>query len=165
MKSAYGRNVPLPDELTIVEAGSPMGELLRRYWQPVCTSDELRDLPKKVKILCEEVIVFRDKKGRVGALDPHCSHRGTSLEYARRRGGGTSLLLPRLALRYVQGHCIEMPCETAEICQEDGRLAPGLSDDGIRRPGLPLYGASRHQAPVPADVRYHRHPSSRSTWC
>ena len=49
MKSAYGRKVPAPDDLTIVEVGSPMGELLRRYWQPVCTSDELRDLPKKVE--------------------------------------------------------------------------------------------------------------------
>jgi hypothetical protein len=45
-----------------------MGELLRRYWQPVCTSDELQDLPRKVKLLCEELVVFRDKKGRVGAL-------------------------------------------------------------------------------------------------
>ena len=51
MKSAYGRKVPPPDDLTIVEPGSPMGELMRRYWQPVCTSDELRDLPKKVRIL------------------------------------------------------------------------------------------------------------------
>ena len=79
MKSAYGRQTPPPDyELTCVEPGSPMGELLRRYWQPVCTFDELRDLPKKVKLLCEELVVFRDKQGRVGALEPHCSHRGTS---------------------------------------------------------------------------------------
>jgi hypothetical protein len=49
----------------------------------VCTSDELRDLPKKMKLLCEELVVFRDKKGRVGALEPHCSHRGTSLEWGR----------------------------------------------------------------------------------
>ena len=51
MKSAYGRQTPAPDyELTSVEPGSPMGELMRRYWQPVCTSDELRDLPRKEKI-------------------------------------------------------------------------------------------------------------------
>src|SRR3954470_16543562 len=51
MKSAYGRQMPAPDyELTSVEPGSPMGELMRRYWQPVCTSDELRDLPRKEKI-------------------------------------------------------------------------------------------------------------------
>ncbi len=70
MKSAYGRQTPPPDyELTCVEPGSLMGELLRRYWQPMCTSDELRDLPKKVKLLCEELVVFRDKKGQVGALE------------------------------------------------------------------------------------------------
>src|SRR5437763_16312890 len=84
MKSAYGRQTPPPDyELTCVEAGSPMGELLRRYWQPVCTSDELTDLPRKEKLLGEEIVVFRDKQGRVGALDPHCAHRGTSLECGR----------------------------------------------------------------------------------
>ena len=71
MKSAYGRQTSAPDyELTCVEPGSPMGELMRRYWQPVCTSDELRDLSRKEKLLCEDIVVFRDKKGRVGALDP-----------------------------------------------------------------------------------------------
>src|SRR5258706_13472009 len=54
MKSAYGRQVPPPDyELTCVEPGSPMGELLRRYWQPVCLSEELKDLPRKEKLLGE----------------------------------------------------------------------------------------------------------------
>src|ERR1700756_3509846 len=55
MKSAYGRQTPPPDyELTCVEPGSPMGELLRRYWQPVCASDELHDLPRKEKLLGEK---------------------------------------------------------------------------------------------------------------
>src|SRR5437660_3798309 len=95
MRPAYGRQTPPPDyELTCVEPGRPMGELLRRHWQPVCTSDELRDLPKKVKLLCEELVVFRDKKGRVGALEPHCSHRGTSLEggASRRKGYAAAIM-------------------------------------------------------------------------
>jgi Rieske [2Fe-2S] domain len=76
MRSVYGRQTPPPDyELTCVEPGSPMGELLCRYWQPVYSSDELRDLPKKVKLLFEELVIFREKKGRVGVLEPHCSHR------------------------------------------------------------------------------------------
>src|SRR6266436_747270 len=71
MKSAYGRQTPVPDyELTCVELGSPMGELMRRYWQPVCTSEELRGLPRKEKLLCEKIVVFRDKKGGVGPLNP-----------------------------------------------------------------------------------------------
>jgi phenylpropionate dioxygenase-like ring-hydroxylating dioxygenase large terminal subunit len=91
-----------------------MGELLRRYWQPVCTSDELRDLPKKIKLLCEELVVFRDKKGRVGALDPHCSHRGTSLEWGRVEEEGLRCCYHGW-LYDTQGQCIDMPCETEEF--------------------------------------------------
>src|ERR1700726_629413 len=84
MNSAYGRQTLAPNyELTCVEPGSPMGELMRHYWQPVCTSDELRDLPRKEKLLCGGIVLFRDKQGRVGALDPHCAHRGTSLEWGQ----------------------------------------------------------------------------------
>ena len=69
MRSAYGRTVPAPTiELTHVEAGSPMGELFRRYWQPVCLSDELKNLPKKVKILCEDLVLFRERMARWDAL-------------------------------------------------------------------------------------------------
>ena len=91
-----------------------MGELLRRYWQPVCTSDELHDLPKKVKLLCEELVVFRDKKGRVGALEPHCSHRGTSLEWGRVEEEGLRCCYHGW-LYDTHGHCIDMPCETQEF--------------------------------------------------
>jgi len=115
MKSAYGRQTPAPDyELTCVEPGSPMGELLRRYWQPVCASNELRDLPRKEKLLCEEIVVFRDKKGRVGALDPHCAHRGTSLEWGRVEEDGLRCCYHGW-LYDTQGQCIDMPCETEEF--------------------------------------------------
>jgi nitrite reductase/ring-hydroxylating ferredoxin subunit len=112
MKSAYGRQIPAPDyELTCVDPGSPMGELLRRYWQPVCPSDELKALPKKVKLLGEEIVVFRDKKGRVGALEPHCAHRGASLEWGRVEEDGLRCCYHGW-LYDTQGQCIDMPCET-----------------------------------------------------
>src|SRR5213082_3635785 len=115
MKSAYGRQTPPPDyELTCVEPGSPMGELLRRYWQPVCLSEELRDLPRKEKLLGEEIVLFRDKQGRVGALEPHCAHRGTSLEWGRIEERGLRCCYHGW-LYDVQGQCLEMPCETAEF--------------------------------------------------
>jgi phenylpropionate dioxygenase-like ring-hydroxylating dioxygenase large terminal subunit len=115
MKSAYGRQTSAPDyELTCVEPGSPMGELMRRYWQPVCTSGELRDLPRKEKLLCEEIVVFRDKKGRVGALDLHCAHRGTSLEWGRVEKEGLRCCYHGW-LYDTQGQCIDMPCETEEF--------------------------------------------------
>jgi nitrite reductase/ring-hydroxylating ferredoxin subunit len=91
-----------------------MGELLRRYWQPVYTSDELDDLPKKVKLLCEEFVVFRDKKGRVGALEPHCSHRGTSLEWGRVEEEGLRCCYHGW-LYDTRGQCIDMPCGTEEF--------------------------------------------------
>jgi hypothetical protein len=86
LKTRYGgyfhRNVPAEDtELTHVGPGTPCGEYLRRFWQPVCYSDDLKDLPLRVQILGEELVVFRDGSGTVGLLELHCPHRGTSLEF------------------------------------------------------------------------------------
>ena len=76
------REVPEEDaELSHVGADTPCGEYLRRFWQPICFSDELKDLPHRVKILGEELVVFRDRSGAVGLLELHCPHRGASLEY------------------------------------------------------------------------------------
>jgi hypothetical protein len=59
----FHRDVPPEDaELTHVGPGTPCGEYLRRYWQPVCFTDELQDLPLPVTILGEELVVFRIKK-------------------------------------------------------------------------------------------------------
>jgi len=85
--------------------------LLRRYWQPVCPSDEVKDLPKKVKLLGEEVVVFRDGKGRLGALEPHCAHRGTSLEWGRVEADGLRCCYHGW-LYDTQGQCIDMACES-----------------------------------------------------
>jgi phenylpropionate dioxygenase-like ring-hydroxylating dioxygenase large terminal subunit len=86
LKTRYGgyyhREIPEEDaELTHVGPGTPCGEYLRRFWQPICFSDELRDLPQRVKILGEELVAFRDRSGAVGLLELHCPHRGTSLEF------------------------------------------------------------------------------------
>jgi hypothetical protein len=53
------RDVPNEDaELTHVGPGTPCGEYFRRFWQPICFSDELHDLPRQIKILREELVVF-----------------------------------------------------------------------------------------------------------
>jgi phenylpropionate dioxygenase-like ring-hydroxylating dioxygenase large terminal subunit len=78
----YHRAVPQEDgELTHVGPDTPCGEYLRRFWQPVCFSDDLNDLPLRVKLLGEELVAFRDRSGEVGLLELHCPHRGTSLEF------------------------------------------------------------------------------------
>ncbi len=80
---AYYRDPTIEDdaELTGVGRGTPGGEYLRRTWQPVCLCEEVGDLPLPVRMLGEDLVVFRTRAGVVGLLDRACSHRGTSLEY------------------------------------------------------------------------------------
>ena len=80
----HHRNVPSEDEeLTHVGPGTPCGEYLRRFWQPVAVSDELKDLPLRIRIMGENLALYRDGTGRVGLLELHCAHRGTSLEFGQ----------------------------------------------------------------------------------
>ncbi len=76
-----GQNVLENIALTHVGIGTPCGEYLRRYWHPLTLSSELGDLPLKLRILGEDLVLFRTKKGTLGLLGLHCCHRGTSLEY------------------------------------------------------------------------------------
>jgi phenylpropionate dioxygenase-like ring-hydroxylating dioxygenase large terminal subunit len=81
--SAYfQRDEPAPDaELTQSGPGTPLGEYMRRFWQPVCLSSQLIDVPHSIRIMGENFAAFRDGRGRVGVLQRHCCHRGASLEY------------------------------------------------------------------------------------
>jgi phenylpropionate dioxygenase-like ring-hydroxylating dioxygenase large terminal subunit len=78
-------NMPLAEdaELTHVGPGTPCGEYMRRFWQPVAMSERLGEVPVVIRILGEDLVVFRDKSGRVGLLHKHCAHRRASLEYGR----------------------------------------------------------------------------------
>src|SRR5262249_61087025 len=69
--------------LTRVGRGTPGGELLRRYWQPVAAAGELTDKKpiKAVKILGEELVVYRDKNGRYGLVGEHLPHRKGRLSF------------------------------------------------------------------------------------
>src|SRR5262249_18210795 len=69
------------DFLTRVGPGQPAGVLLRRYWHPVAMAGELtEEQPTRfVRLLGENLVLFRDKAGRVGLLADQCAHRGASL--------------------------------------------------------------------------------------
>lgn len=78
----YQRDVPEPDsEIMRTGPGTPMGEFFRRFWMPVALSEQLNDLPLAIRILGEDLVVFRNRQGKVGLLNRHCSHRGASLEF------------------------------------------------------------------------------------
>ena len=70
------------ERLTRVGAGTPMGELLRRYWHPVAAVSEFGKFPLPRKLLGEEIVVYRDLDGNFGAIEPRCPHRGASLALA-----------------------------------------------------------------------------------
>ena len=91
-------------------AGTPAGELLRRYWHPVARSSEATSLPRKVRILSEDLILFRDGRGRPGLVEPRCCHRGTTLYYGRVEDDG--IRCPYHGWLFaVDGACLDQPCE------------------------------------------------------
>lgn len=75
------RDVAEDVELTHVGPGTPGGEYLRRFWQPVELVSELGDLPLAIRMLGEDLVLFRSGDGKLGLLGRHCCHRGASLEY------------------------------------------------------------------------------------
>ena len=75
-------------ELTHVGPKTPCGEYMRRFWHPVAMSEQISDLPLAVKLLGEELVLFRDLSNRIGLLHKHCSHRRASLEYGIRAERG-----------------------------------------------------------------------------
>ena len=67
------------ETMTRVGPGTPMGDLLRRYWWPVGVSKDLQGKPTLIRILGEDLVLFRDGMGRVGLLEPICAHRRANL--------------------------------------------------------------------------------------
>ena len=98
--------------LTQTDRGTPCGELIRRYWQPVALAEELPagGAPLSVRILGEDLVLFRDDQQRVGLLGIHCAHRGTDLSYGRIEDGGLRCLYHGW-LYDIKGRCLEQPGE------------------------------------------------------
>jgi nitrite reductase/ring-hydroxylating ferredoxin subunit len=68
--------------LAEVGPGTAGGEYLRRYWHPIMLESELSDLPIALRLLGEDLVIFRDRSGDIGLLHRACAHRGASLEFA-----------------------------------------------------------------------------------
>ncbi|MGB5706820.1 MAG: Rieske 2Fe-2S domain-containing protein [Arenicellales bacterium] len=98
--------------LTRTSKGQPAGELLRRYWMPAALSDELKvDRPVvPVRLMGEDLVLFRDDRGKAGLLQRHCPHRGADLCYGRLEDGGLRCAFHGW-LFDVEGRCIETPAE------------------------------------------------------
>lgn len=97
--------------LTETNAGTPGGTMLRRYWQPVSLSSELvGDVPKPVRILGEDLVLFRDAAGHPSLIGLHCPHRGADLSYGRVEENGLRCVYHGW-LFGATGTCLEQPGE------------------------------------------------------
>lgn len=117
--------------LAQVGPGTPAGEWFRRYWLVVSTVDDLRDIPKGLKILGEELVLFRDLKGQLGMLGLHCPHRGTSLEYGDIEEKGIRCAYHGW-LFDVSGRCLEQPAEPkgSVFCEKVKHLSYPVREQG-----------------------------------
>ena len=104
-----------------VGRGTPMGELLRQYWLPFLPSSELPapdGPPKKVRLLGEDLVAFRDTQGRVGLMGENCPHRGASLFFGRNEECGLRCVYHGWKFD-VTGRCVDMPNEPVESLFKD----------------------------------------------
>ena len=98
-------------ELTEVGPGTPCGEYLRRFWMPVAMTNQFGDLPYRVRVLGEDLVLFRETgEGRLGLTHLHCRHRNMSLEFGIIEDGG--IRCSYHGWKYgLDGTVLETPCE------------------------------------------------------
>ncbi len=125
---AYGRPFATFDpDLTAVGAGTPSGELLRRYWHPVARSAEATALPRPVRVLGEDLVLYRSLEGMPGLMYPRCCHRGTTLHYGKVEAEG--IRCPYHGWLFAaDGRCLDQPCEPDR----------GRNRDSYRQPWYPV---------------------------
>ena len=148
--------------LTRTGAGTPIGELFRRYWLPALHDWELPESdcpPVRVKLLGERLIAFRDSKNRLGLIDEFCAHRGVSLWFGRNEECG--LRCPYHGWKYdVTGQCVDLPSEG-----DDGPLRgriklksyPCIESGGV----IWTYMGAPDLTPAPPELEWVRVPPER----
>src|SRR5713226_4510399 len=108
------------DLVTRIGPGTPMGDVIRRYWLPALLSWELPEPdcpPVRVKLLGEQLVAFRDTGGRVGILDEACAHRCASLFLGRNENYGLQCIYH--GWKYdVNGNCVEQMNEPIGFAQK-----------------------------------------------
>ena len=137
----------------MVGPGTPAGEWFRRYWMVAGTSRDLYDIPQAVRLLGEDLVLFRDSNGKIGLVGQNCPHRGTSLEYGEIEDGG--IRCPYHGWLFnIHGQCLEMPGEPKDskftakvkhlaypVKELGGLIFAYMGPDQDNPPPLPKYKA------------------------
>ena len=132
----------LNERITRIGPGTPCGNLMRHYWQPVALLDEFDPVldpqmatrpVKAVRLLGQDMVLFRDEQGQFALLDRDCPHRGADLLFGRYEGDG--LRCPFHGWKFdTTGQCIETPAEPAgsKLCTRiKQRQYPLLQRSGV----------------------------------
>ncbi|MBT3533888.1 MAG: Rieske 2Fe-2S domain-containing protein, partial [Rhodospirillaceae bacterium] len=99
--------------LTRTGPGTPMGNLMRRYWIPVAFTHQIAEPdcpPIRVKLMGERLVAFRDTKGRPGLLDEKCPHRTASMFFGRNEECGLRCVYHGWKFD-IDGNCVDLPSE------------------------------------------------------
>jgi 5,5'-dehydrodivanillate O-demethylase len=103
---------------TRVGPSTPMGEMLRRYWHPVGCSEFVTMKPQRVKVLGEELVIYRGTSGQPTLMQLRCAHRSLALDYGRVEGDG--IRCPYHGWLYDRmGQCLEQPAEPESSSYRD----------------------------------------------
>ena len=150
--------------LTRVGAGTPCGEMMRRYWQPIAAVSELEGKwTKRVRLLGEDLVLFRDKQGRIGLITEACPHRRASLALGIPTDDG--IRCPYHGWEFGHGgQCLAQPNEPEKSSFRHKIDDAGLFGRGDGRDVLGLYGPGRDEAAAAAHRRLRRrrhHPHAR----
>src|SRR5690349_7483757 len=109
------------DVLTLTGPGTPMGNVLRRYWVQAVMTEEVPEPdgpPVKVKLLGEELLAFRDTSGKVGIVQERCPHRQASLWLGRNEECGIRCVYHGWNFD-VDGNCLDIPNEPQQDKMRD----------------------------------------------
>lgn len=120
------------ETLTRVGPGTPMGNLLRRYWLPACLTSEIGEpdgAPARVRLLGEDLVAFRDTSGRAGLLAENCPHRGTSLFYGRNEEDGLRCTYHGWKFD-VTGQCVDQRSELHPFCEKIKTVSYPVHESG-----------------------------------
>ena len=147
--------------ITRVSRGTPMGELMRRYWQPALLSSEVPTpdcAPVRVRLLGEDLVAFRDTSGRVALMDAYCPHRRAPMFYGRNEECGLRCVYHGWKFD-ANGDCSDLPTEPASSKMKDHikiAVYPTFEKADI----VWTYMGPRDQMPEPPDYEWMRTPAT-----
>ncbi|MEO0371790.1 MAG: aromatic ring-hydroxylating dioxygenase subunit alpha [Pseudomonadota bacterium] len=160
----YDQSTPAraDEEIARIGPGTPGGEYMRRFWHPVYATADLGELPEAIKILGEELVVFRygENRDQIGLVHKYCPHRRASLEYGKCEASGIRCCYHGW-LFAPDGEVLETPAEdptarAVEMVKERTRLGayPVIEFRGLifaymgppdKQPPFPVYDACLYE--------------------